>query len=93
MFISHGHDFITTCLYDYIIAKGRGGRMTTRVEIADVLRSRLDGPLRSKAELLETARSLGARDAVMEALERLPDRKYSGLRDLWPCLPGIPIEP
>ena len=67
--------------------------MTTRLEIADVLRDRLDGPLRSKAELLETARALGARDAVVQALERLPDQKYSGLRDLWPCLPGIPIEP
>jgi len=67
--------------------------MTTRIEIADVLRSRLDGQLRSKAELLEAARALGARDAVVEALERLPDQKYGGLRDLWPCLPGIPIEP
>jgi len=67
--------------------------VTTRVEIADVLRNRLDGPLRSKAELLEAARALGASDAVVEALERLPDRKYGGLRDLWPCLPGIPIEP
>ena len=67
--------------------------MTTRIEIADVLRDRLDGPLRSKADLLDTARAAGARAVVVEALERLPERKYGGLRDLWPCLPGIPIEP
>ena len=67
--------------------------MTTRLEIADLLRDRLDGPLRSKAELIDAARALGARDAVVQALERLPERKYGGLRDLWPCLPGLPIEP
>jgi hypothetical protein len=66
--------------------------MTTRVEIADLLRDQFHGPLRSKAELVETARAVGASEAVLQALERLPERRYGGLRDLWPCLPDIPIE-
>jgi hypothetical protein len=66
--------------------------MTSRVEIADVLRDSLAGPLRSRSELVETARAAGARDAVVRVLERLPDRRFGNLRDLWPCLPDIPIE-
>ena len=67
--------------------------MTSRLEIADLLRDSLGGQLRSRADLLEAARGVGARDAVIEVLERLPDRKYANLRELWPLLPGIPIEP
>jgi transposase len=67
--------------------------MTSRAEIADVLRDSLAGRLRSRAELLETARAVGARDAVIVVLERLPDRRFADLRELWPCLPGVPIEP
>ena len=89
----HCRPFTTIWLYDKYIIDHAEVPMTTRIEIADVLRDRLDGPLRSKAELLEAARALGARAVVVEALERLPERKYGGLRDLWPCLPGIPIEP
>jgi hypothetical protein len=64
----------------------------TRVEIAvavDTAFTVSRGP--GRTELLSAARATGARTAVVRVLERLPERSYNHLRDLWPHLPAIPI--
>jgi hypothetical protein len=64
----------------------------TRVEIAVAVEtafvaSRDPG----RTELLVAARAAGSRSAVVQVLERLPERSYNTLRALWPHLPATPI--
>ena len=64
----------------------------TRVEIAVAVEtafiaSRDPG----RTDLLTAARAASARSAVVQILERLPERVYNNLRDIWPHLPAIPI--
>jgi hypothetical protein len=64
----------------------------TRAEIADHIQDAFDGErVLIAADLLASARRNRARPAVLQALERLPGR-YSDLRDLWPDLPGVPVD-
>lgn len=64
----------------------------TRTEIAAHLRDAFDGttPLTS-IDLIAEARNSGARPAILHTLEALPGT-YSDLRQLWPDLPGVPID-
>jgi hypothetical protein len=39
------------------------------------------------------AERTGARPAVLHVLRRLPMGPFHDLRQLWPALPGVPIEP
>lgn len=66
---------------------------TTRIEIADLIEDTLDGSVRDRSQLIAAARDAGARDRVIDTLSSLPEREYRGLRELWPHLPGIQIEP
>lgn len=64
----------------------------TRIEIADALHEAFaDGP-ETRDQLVAHAEAAGARPQVRTELERLPDRAFEGLRDLWGLLPGVPIE-
>lgn len=63
----------------------------TRAEIADHVETAFDYGTASKDTLLESARATQARPEVLAALERLPERKYSTLRALWPELEDVPV--
>lgn len=43
-------------------------------------------------ELIEAAMASSARPDVIAALQSLPQGKYGHLRQLWPDLPGIPVD-
>ncbi len=64
----------------------------TRTEIAEAVGGVFSGGPVSRAELIDTATAAGARPQVATTLERLPDRRFEELRDLWGLLPGVPIE-
>lgn len=63
----------------------------TRIEIADLIETTLDGSAHGRDELITAARDAGARQRVLDTLSGLPDRQYLGLRELWPLLPEIQI--
>jgi hypothetical protein len=64
----------------------------SRVEIADHVRDVFEhGPV-TRTELLAGAADHGARPAVLHTLQRLPDRVYHEVRELWPDIPDVPIE-
>ena len=65
----------------------------TRIEIADDVRAAFAHGPASRPDVLAAAVAAHARPAVMETLERLPDRSYSELRHLWSELADIPLEP
>lgn len=66
--------------------------MVTRVEIADHIETAFVGAgAADRAELIETAKRSGARPEIVAVLERLPDRRYANLRQLWTELPDIPV--
>jgi hypothetical protein len=63
----------------------------TRTEIAAALAGALsDGPLMA-SELAATASRNGARPEVLAALERLPGRGFSDIRQIWTFMQGVPI--
>ncbi len=64
----------------------------TRVEIADHVRDVFQRGSVTRTELLAGAADHGARPAVLDTLQRLPDRVYRELRELWPDIPDVPIE-
>lgn len=63
----------------------------TRLEIADHVESAfVTGPATS-VQLLDAARTGGARPALLAVLGGLPDRQYAELRQLWTDLAEVPI--
>lgn len=48
------------------------------------------GPVTRQA-ILDRARGADAPTRVISTLERLPERRFTQLRQLWEELPGIPI--
>jgi hypothetical protein len=66
---------------------------TSRTEIADHVAPTFGKGSATKDELLATAHSNGAPSAVLDELQRLPEQSYRDLRELWPELPGLPVEP
>ena len=65
----------------------------TRVEIVEHIGAAFASAPIGRGELLTLARQGGARPAVLKVLEELPDGPFRKVRDLWPALPDIPIEP
>jgi hypothetical protein len=66
---------------------------TSRMEIADAIGDRFTGASRTRDELVELAREEHASTEVLLALSSLQqDKRYAGLRDLWPDLPDLPVE-
>lgn len=64
----------------------------TRTEIADVVESAFAGHPLTRADLLAHATSHRARVDILETLAQLPDRSFRSVRDLWPHLPGVPVD-
>lgn len=64
----------------------------TRVEIADAVEDAFDHAPVTKDVLLVCATANRARPEVLAAVSRLPEQTFRSLRDLWPHLPGIPVE-
>ena len=67
-------------------------RPVTRSEIARHTADAFDYPPATPGDLIEAAVASHARPEVIAALRRLPEAKYSHLRQLWPDLPGIPVD-
>ena len=66
---------------------------TSRLEIANAIGTRFTGTARTREELLELAKEEHASTEVLLALSSLlPDKRYAGLRELWPDLPDLPVE-
>ncbi|WP_243713285.1 DUF2795 domain-containing protein [Actinomadura sp. 6K520] len=62
--------------------------VVTRLEIAETIDSVFgDGPV-SRDQIITAAQNAGARPDVVAALERLPERSFPHLRELWQHLPG-----
>lgn len=65
----------------------------TRVEIADHIADAFGhGPV-GRDDLIAAALRSGARPEVIDTLRRLPPGPFREMRQLWPALPGVPIEP
>jgi hypothetical protein len=64
----------------------------TRIEIADAVEEAFARPPVSKGDLLAHATANRARVDVLDALARLPERNFGHLRELWPHLPGVPVD-
>jgi Protein of unknown function (DUF2795) len=64
----------------------------TRVEVVDHIGDAFAGGPLTRSDLLVAARHGGARPAVLEVLERLPDRRFSRPHELWTDLKDVPIE-
>jgi hypothetical protein len=64
----------------------------SRVEIAEQFATAFMGPPVTREQLLAFARQGGARPAVLQQLEQLPDGPFREVRELWPSMPDLPIE-
>jgi hypothetical protein len=65
----------------------------TRVEVIDQIGAAFTGGPLTRSDLLLAAQRVGARPAVLELLERLPDHRFSRPNELWTDLKDVPIEP
>jgi hypothetical protein len=66
---------------------------TSRLEIADAIGGRFTGDAKTREELVELAKEEHASTEVLLALSSLlPDKRYAGLRELWPDLPDLPVQ-
>jgi hypothetical protein len=64
----------------------------TRVEVIDHIGDAFGGAPLTRADLLVAAQRVGARPAVLELLERLPDHRFARPNELWTDLKDVPIE-
>ena len=67
--------------------------LPTRVEIAEHIAFVFTGTAVTRDHIVTAAETTGARKAVLDVLERLPDGPFHNLRQLWPSLADIAIEP
>ena len=65
---------------------------TTRLEIADAVEDAFEDGAADLDTLLAAAHTRHASREVLLAIGALPARRYQSLRDLWPELPGVPVE-
>lgn len=64
----------------------------TRSEIADhIEKAFLEAGTADRSELIATAEQSGARPQVIAALQRLSERRYASLRQLWTELADVPV--
>jgi hypothetical protein len=64
----------------------------SRMEIVDTVDSAFETGGADRSEILTAAVATGARPEVIETLERLPDRRFADVRELWQELPELPVE-
>jgi len=65
----------------------------TRLEIAEHVASGFIGSPLTREQLVALAHRSGAQLAVERILQQLPDGQFQDVRQLWPALPDMPIEP
>ena len=63
----------------------------TRIEIAQAVQEAFRRRPAPRIRLIETAKGRGARGEVISLLERLPDRGFGHLRELWREMPEVPV--
>jgi len=63
----------------------------SRMELAQHLETAFAAGPVTPAGLLDAATVSAARSAVLAVIERLPNRTYGTIRDLWYELPDLPI--
>ncbi|QUC01954.1 MULTISPECIES: DUF2795 domain-containing protein [Cellulosimicrobium] len=64
--------------------------MTTRLQLADAVGDLFQYGPATHDELVAYARDGGASEHVIASLQRLPDRSFKDLRELWLHLPDLP---
>jgi hypothetical protein len=64
---------------------------TTRSEIVGHVGDAFTGGGVEPAELVAAAQRSGAPAPVVDALRRLPARRYRHVRDLWAEMPDVPV--
>ncbi|WP_170220737.1 DUF2795 domain-containing protein [Amycolatopsis cihanbeyliensis] len=63
----------------------------TRIEIIDAVEHAFADASATKQEVIDAAIQQEARTELLAVLDRLPDRGYRHVRDLWDHLPDIPF--
>jgi hypothetical protein len=72
--------------------KDRGTSVdVTRRELAEAIEAAFAYPACTVEEMIEAARVAGSRPEVEAALQRLPRRAYTELRQLWEFLSDLPV--
>jgi hypothetical protein len=69
----------------------QSAHVVTRVEIIDAVGTVFGRSGATKQEIIAAASQKEGRDDLLAALQRLPERSFSHVRDLWDHLPDIPI--
>lgn len=66
---------------------------TTRLEIAQHGQTafRTGQPV-TREQLIAAAERDDAPPGVIDQVRQLPNRPFGSIRDLWPALPGLPVE-
>lgn len=63
----------------------------TRTEVAAAITGAFGARSVTRAALLECAQRSASRPEIVAVLERLPDREYSDLRQVWADLPDMAV--
>ena len=66
--------------------------MVTRIELVDHIDAAFAHGSATRDTLLAAATASGARPEVIDTLQRLSDKLYTGARELWYDLPDIPVQ-
>jgi hypothetical protein len=66
--------------------------VVTRIQIADLVGDAFGPGGADRAGLVDAATGKRGDPRVLEALRRLPDRRFPTMRDLWRHLPDMPVE-
>lgn len=64
----------------------------TRVQIAGHIANAFGSGGVHRTELIEHAQASNAKPAVLTALRRLPDHRFTTMRDLWIHLEDVPVD-
>jgi hypothetical protein len=66
-------------------------RVVTRMEIIDALGTAFGRNGATRQDILAAATQEKCRGEVLTTLQRIPERTYGHVRDLWDHLPDVPI--
>lgn len=66
-------------------------RPVTREEIAETIGACFTKGQARRNDLLLAVHERNARPELVETIERLPDRTFRQMRDLWTALPEVPL--
>ncbi|WP_454853642.1 DUF2795 domain-containing protein [Promicromonospora soli] len=63
-----------------------------RIQIAELVADAFGPSGADRSQILATAVAGGAPPELLTELERLPERSFATMRELWGYLPDVPIE-